>query len=96
MDRLRQEIEKKLNKMDSLLTPDLRSQFFLAEEEDLEEYNYGFGTLVRLKLLGPKSPLYKQFLQAGYSNRDQITLYLLRVFHRHLHACREASATSAF
>lgn len=78
---LSKEIEKSLPKIEKLFTEKTLSEFLQTPSDDLEKYNVGFGTMIRLRLLGPKSALYQKFLQRGFADRDDIAMEMIKAFH---------------
>ena len=83
---LSKEIEKSFPKIRKLFTEEKLFEFSQTTVAGLEKYNWGLGTMIRLKLLKSKSSLYQVFLQSGFTDRDEMTMEIIREFHK---ICRE-------
>lgn len=85
--------------MKNMLETELKNSFFVLEtlfaEEDLslfrqapakdvKNYRYHCGLMVRLKLLGKGSRLYKAFVSEGILNREIMVERILLAFYMHL------------
>ena len=81
--KLYAEIEKNFPKVEKFLTEEVLFVFAYAQPDDLERYRWGLGTLIRLKLLRPKGVLYRKFIQEGFTDRDEMALEIMRVFHQY-------------
>ena len=58
---LSREIEKHFPKIEKLFIAKTLCEFLSTGKIDLYDYNFGLGTIIRLKMLSSKSVLYKQF-----------------------------------
>ena len=81
---LYKEIEKNLPRIEKFLTEEDLLAFAGAQPDDLEKYNWGLGTMIRLKLLRPTRILYKKFVQEGFTNRDEMTMEIIREFYNYM------------
>ena len=81
---LSEEIAKNLPKIENLLSKDTLKAFAQTPEDLLGKYLAGLGTVVRLKLLCDHNALYRAFLKEGFTDRDEMTLIILREFRKHL------------
>ena len=81
---LYREIEKNFPRIEKFFTPEGLSLFAHAQPHDLEKYNWGLGTMIRLKLLRPKGALYKKFAAAGFTDRDEMTMKIISAFHKYI------------
>ncbi len=77
-------IEKNIPKIEKYLTEAMLMEFLNTPCEDLKKYNVGFGTMIRLKLLTPKSALYKKFSQYGFNDKDEISMEIIKEFHKYI------------
>ena len=75
------EIEKNFPKIEKFFTEKLLSEFIETAPEDLEKFNVGLGTMIRLRLLRPKSALYKKFIQHSYTDTNAMTMVIIREFY---------------
>ena len=80
------EIEKILPKVGKILTQERMQQFLQIPYIHLDEYDFGLGTMIRLKLLGSKNTLYKAFIEIGITDRYIMTMIIIRKFYRSMHA----------
>ena len=81
---LYREIEKNFPRIEKFLTEEDLLIFAHAQPDALEEYNWGLGTMIRLKLLRPKGMLYRKFVQEGFTDRDEVTMEIIREFYEHI------------
>lgn len=58
-ETIQKDIKKNISKLEKYFTEAKLMKFFYTQPEDLEKYNVGLGTMIRLKLLTPKSDLFK-------------------------------------
>lgn len=86
MSRLDRDIKKCFPRLEGYLSSKTLWELSLAPSDSLDDYNLGVGTIIRLRLLGPKSPLYKSFIREGYTGRDEMAMEVIRRFHQHLRA----------
>ena len=82
---LYREIEKNFPRIEKFFTPESLSIFAYTQPRDLEKYNWGLGTMIRLKLLRPKKILYRKFVQEGFVDRDEMTMEIIRAFYKYIH-----------
>lgn len=79
------ELHKYLKKLfpyiEKLFTDKMLSEFICAN--NLEQYNFGPGTIIRLKLLRPKSTLYKKFVEYGFNDKDKMSMEILKEFYKY-------------
>jgi len=80
---LREEIEKHFPAIEKFFTASIRSEFAATPISDLGKYNIGLGTMIRLKLLRPKSKLYKRFIKHHVLDKDRMTMIIIREFYSH-------------
>ena len=52
--------------------------------DDLEKYNAGLGTMIRLYLLRLERVLYKRFVEEGFTGRDEMAMEIIRGFHQYM------------
>lgn len=78
---LSKEIEKSFPKIEKLFTGGFLMEFSNAAPDDLEQYNFGLGTMIRLKLLRPNNVLYKAYVREGFSDRDEMSMEVIRTYH---------------
>ncbi|WP_114297452.1 DUF6794 domain-containing protein [Anaerobacterium chartisolvens] len=81
-------IKKNIPKIEKYLTEADLAEFLNTPQGDLKKYNVGFGTMIRLKLLTPKSALFKKFSQYGFNDKDEISLEIIKEFHK----CKDGDA----
>lgn len=81
---LHEEIEKSFPKIEKLMSNAMLNKFAETPVWELEKYNLGLGTLVRLRLLNSGSSLYKSFCEAGYKDKYIMTHSLFLAFHEHI------------
>lgn len=83
MDKnLRIAIQKAFPAMEKFFTEKSLLKFLNAPASHLEKYNFGLGTMMRLKLLRPKHVLYRKFVQKGLADKDEMTLIVIKEFHK--------------
>ena len=80
---LYKEIEKNFPVIEKFLAEEALLAFAYAHPDDLEKYNWGLGTMIRLKLLRPRRILYRKFVQEGFTDRDEMTMEIIRAFHKY-------------
>ena len=71
--------------MEKLFTEAVLLRFSQTPANQLEQYRFGFGTMIRLRLLRPKSALYREFVLNDFPDQDKMTMELIKAFHRYLH-----------
>lgn len=81
---LHKKIKKTFPVLEELITDKTLSELSIIDENDLKKFNYGLGTIIRLKLLRPKSTLYKIFIQNGFTDKDQMTMEILKEFFKYI------------
>lgn len=81
---LYREMRKSFPDVGKLFTEVTLSEFSTTPPADLEKYNFGLGTMIRLKLLRPKSALYKKFVKRGITDRDKMAMTLMLEFHKYM------------
>ncbi len=82
------EIEKSFPKIEKLLTEERLLEFLQTPSVHLGKYNFGLGTIIRLKLLRPKGTLFQAFVQNGFTDRDEMTIEILKGFHQSIQRSR--------
>ena len=80
---LLKEIEKSFPKIEKFFSNGDLSGFLKTPFDNLEKYNYGPGTMIRLKLLRPKSTLYHLFVRAGFADKDEMTVTIIEEFYNY-------------
>jgi hypothetical protein len=80
---LYKEIKKSFPSIEKLFTKKVLSELSSVVIDDLEKYNFGPGTIIRLKLLRPKSALYKKFIDYGFSDKDKMTMEILKEYYKY-------------
>ncbi|MHB1314256.1 MAG: hypothetical protein ACYCX2_02075 [Christensenellales bacterium] len=83
MDLFR-EIERNFPKIEKLCTESIRRELSTSFIIDLGKFNYGFGTMIRLRLLRPFHVLYKHFISNGYTDLDEMSMEVMRAFHKYM------------
>ena len=78
---LLKEIEKSFPRIEKLFTNETLLEFLETEYGDLGKYNFGLGTLIRLKLLRPDRVLYKVFVQNDYTDKEKMSMKMIIEFH---------------
>lgn len=81
---LYKEIEKNLPQIEKFFSQETMLEFINTAPDELEKYNWGLGTMIRLKILRPKSALYKSFSQEGFTDRDEMAMEIIRKFHEYI------------
>jgi len=81
---LYQLIENSFPKIEAFFPKAKLWEFSHTPRHDLEQYNFGLGTMIRLKLLRPKSTLYKEFVQEGFIDRDEMSMEMIREFYKYI------------
>lgn len=77
-------------RMDHLLPADKTEEFLATPAAELWRFNFGFGTMVRLKLLAPGKRLHTLFEEQGCSDRDIMTMILLEEYQKYLRKQKQA------
>ena len=75
------EIEKNFPRIKKFFTEKTLLEFSHTPPGCLEKYNFGLGTMIRLKLLKPKSVLYKKFIQNGFTDKEKMTMEIIKAFY---------------
>jgi len=78
---LKKEIEKSFPKIEKLFIKEKILEFSRTLPDDLEKYNFGLGTMIRLKLLRPESVLYRKFVQNGFTDKNKMTMEIIKEFY---------------
>ncbi len=81
---IQNDMEKYIYKIEPYFTEEKRLNFSHTPIEDLEKYNVGLGTMIRLKILTPKSDLSKKLAQSGFNDKDKISMEILKEFHKYV------------
>ena len=81
---LAKEIKKSFRKIEGFIPPEKLEKFKNTSPKYLEKYNYGLGTMIRLKLLRPKSVLYRAFIENGFTDKDEMTIEIITSFHKNI------------
>ena len=74
-------INKAFPKLRKLFSEEKLIEFKNTPNKDLKKYNFGMGTMIRLKLLRPKSALYKLFIQNKFTDREEMSMKIIEAFH---------------
>ena len=83
--KLYEEIEKTFPSLEKLFTAESLEEFKNEKISDLCLYHFGLGTWIRNNLLSPEENLlYNLFLQNGIENPDEMSSFIIRVFHYYL------------
>ena len=79
---LYKEMKKAFPKIEQFFTPSVLSEFLDTSVHQLEKYNYGIGTMIRLKMLSRRNALYHEFVNLGYTDKELMSLEILKGFHK--------------
>ena len=82
--KLYKEIEKNFPRMEKFVTEEVLCTFAYAQPDHLKAYHWGLGTMIRLKLLRPKGVLYRKFIQEGFTDRDEMTMEIMKEFYKYM------------
>jgi len=82
--KLNKDIEKSFPRIEKLLTKTMLLEFANTPKDDLEKYNFGLGTMIRLKILRPKSTLYENFTKHGFTDKNEMAMEMIKKFHEYL------------
>jgi len=80
------ELEKNFPKIEKFFTEQQLLEFYQTAPNDLEKFNVGPGTLIRVHLLQPRNVLYKAYIQNGTKDRAAMVSHALLRFYIHYHA----------
>jgi len=81
---LYKEIKKNFPKIEKFFTEATLLEFLHTPIDDLEKYNFGLGTMIRLKLLHSNNVLYKKFIGEGSTDRDEMVTIIIKEFHKYI------------
>lgn len=82
---LYEELENKFSIIEKLFTEESLLKFKNSLLSDLYVYHFGLGTWIRNKLLYPKdSILYRLFLENGIEHPDDMSFFIIKLFHYYL------------
>ena len=77
-------IQKSFPKIEKLFTQQQLIEFKNTKINDLTYYQSGLGTMIKIKILKPKSALKRLFIEKGITNTDIMTLILINLFHSYV------------
>ena len=80
--KLLKEIERIFPKVEKILTEERLAEFLRTPYADLDKYDFGLGTMIKLKLLKPKNKIYLTFVENGIADRDIMAKIIIRDFHK--------------
>lgn len=83
-ETIRKHMKKNIPKIEKYFTEEKLMEFSHTPPEDLEKYNVGLGTMIRLKLLKPKSDLVKKLSRYGFDDKDRISMEIIKEFHKYI------------
>jgi hypothetical protein len=78
---LKEQIKKSFPKIRELFSESTLTELCATPLKELEKYNFGLGTMIRLKLLKPKGCLYKAFIKQGYCDKNEMSMKMIKEFH---------------
>ena len=78
------EIRNIFPKIEQLFSEETLLEFKEKPSDKLYQYHYGVGTWIRNHLLSDTDKLYHLFQENGIQERDDMSSYLLLMFHIHL------------
>ena len=81
---LYREIEKNFPKIEKFFTKEDLLSFAHTHPNYLKEYQWGLGTMIRLKLLYSKGTLYKKFVGEEFANRDEMAMEIIWEFYKYI------------
>ncbi len=79
--KLSKTIKKSFLLIEALFTPSRLLEFLCTPADKLNKYNLGLGTMIRLKVLRPRNTLYRAFVKEGVTDKDKMTMTILKAFH---------------
>jgi len=80
--KLYREIENSFPMIEKLFTEEELSEFKNSQISDLCLYHFGLGTWIRNNLLySEENLLYRLFLENGIEHPDEMSAYIIRLFH---------------
>jgi len=80
--KLYKEIENSFPMIEKLFTKEDLSEFKNAPLYDLYRYHFGLGAWIRNNLLCPrKNLLYSLFLENGIEHQDEMSSFIIKLFH---------------
>ncbi len=82
--KLYREMEKHFPKVEKLFSEKLMARFLQTPASRLRGYNFGLGTMIRLKLLRPQNILYKKFIKHGLTDTEEMTMKIIVEFHHYI------------
>lgn len=83
-ETIQKHMKKNIPKIKKYFIEEKLMEFFHTPPEELERYNVGLGTMIRLKLLTPKSALLKKLTQNGFDDKDSISMEIIKEFHKYI------------
>ena len=81
---LYQEIEKTFPMLEKMFAEEKITEFRNTPKDDLGKYDFGMGTMIRLKILRQKSYIYKCFLARGFKKRNKMSAVIIECFHAYI------------
>ncbi len=77
-------LEGSFPRIEKLLSDAALGELAATSADELAGLNFGIGTIIRLKLLRPKSPLYRAFCENGFSDKERMSYEIMRAFQEYL------------
>ena len=85
MGKLIMEIKKIFFILEEFFSKDDLEVFINRSKDDLYLYHFGFGTWIRNELIHPpNSELYPLFIENGIDSSDEMSLFIIELFHEYL------------
>jgi len=81
---LQKEIKNSFPKIRKLFVREYIWEFSQTPFAELKRYNYGMGTMIKLKVLKRNKRFYKLFVQNGVTDWDEMTMIIIYEFHQSL------------
>ena len=81
---LYKETKKSFPIIEKLFDADSLCEFKNTKILDLCLYHFGLGSWIRNNLLSPNDNLYSLFLENGIDNPDEMSDFIIRLFHYYL------------
>lgn len=83
-DALKKAILDSLAEVRPQIEEDFWADFARAPEDELYDYHFGLGLHLRNHALTPGSELYRLFTAEGFTQKDDMSSLMLRVWHEAL------------
>lgn len=81
---LQKEIEKWCPKLEKMFQDNVLEEFCAAGPRQIRKFNYGIGTMIRLRLFRRDTVLYKNYVRPGHIGISELTEAVMRRFHKYL------------